>query len=150
MVLLSTVLSILLHSCGSTTVLPVASCIKENQQDLLIRWGTKNDSTLDFTEYRMDTRGSVSKIYGNGTDSSMDELSPVPSPQYCAAIEQLTKVFVKVQALHSPGTKARFIEYTNPRSNVYLRAVWNPDLSTFQSRDMRAQYDSLMKLIGDE
>jgi hypothetical protein len=59
----------------------------------------------------------------------------------------VTTTFVKVQALHSPGTKARYIEYSNPQANVFLRAVWNPDLNTFQSRDMRAQFDSLMALV---
>ena len=140
----------ILQACGSATVLTVAPCIKDNQQDLTIRWGTRNDSTGEFKEYVMDTKGSIVCRYGEHADTAIAELDPITHNQYCTTVEQLTKVFVKVQALHSPGTKARFIEYTNPRSNVFLRAVWNPDLSTFQSRDMRAQYDSLMRLVEKE
>jgi len=69
---------------------------------------------------------------------------------YCSRVQTLNTALLKTQALHSPGTLARFIEYANPASSVYLRAVWNPDLQTFQSRDMREQFDSLMTLVPKE
>jgi hypothetical protein len=58
--------------------------------------------------------------------------------------------FLKVQALNTPARKQRFIDYRNTRTDVYLRAVWNPDLQTFQSRDMRELYDELMKLATQD
>lgn len=137
-----------LSACRSAPIaLQVAPCIKDNQQGLLIRWGTTDIEAQSIEGYSLDTRGALSQITGEDADTTTEVIAAVPHYRYCAAVEQLTKIFVKVQALHSPGTKARYIEYINPRTNVFLRAVWNPDLTTFQSRDMRAQYDSLMKLV---
>lgn len=144
--------SMLVIGCGSSRTpnresRPFASCIKDTQQDLVIRWGTSNDSTQLATTYEMDARGWLDVVNADGADTTREELRLVPSDDYCAKADMVTKTFVKVQALHSPGTKARFIEYANPRSGVFLRSVWNPDLNTFQSRDMRALYDSLMTLV---
>lgn len=132
--------------CRTPRELTVARCIKEQQQDLMIRWGTKNDSTSEATYYELDARGALFVCEVEETDTTKNELQPVEHARYCTMADLVTRTFVKVQALHSPGTKARFIEYTNPSGNVFLRAVWNPDLSTFQSRDMRALYDSLITL----
>lgn len=123
-----------------------APCIRENQKQLMIRWGT-TEETGGRTYYELDARAELWTVTVVGTDTTRKHTAVIDPAKYCTAAADVNTTFLKVQALYSPGTRSRFIEYTNPPTNVYLRAVWNPDLSTFQSRDMRAQYDDLMKLV---
>ncbi len=123
-----------------------APCIKENQKQLMIRWGT-TEETGSRLYYELDARAELWTVSVVGTDTTRKHTAVIDPAVYCSKAAEVNTTFLKVQALYSPGTRSRFIEYTNAPTNVYLRAVWNPDLSTFQSRDMRAQYDDLMKLV---
>lgn len=127
----------------------VAPCIKENQQELKIRWGTTSEAG-GVVVYELDSKGELWTVTVSGTDTTRKHTAVIDQKVYCQTAMDVNTVFLKVQALYSPGTRARFIEYTNAPTNVYLRAVWNPELSTFQSRDMRALYDDLMNLVPKE
>lgn len=127
----------------------VAPCIKENQQQLMIRWGTTSEAGGALL-YELDSKGELWTVSISGTDTTRKHTAVIDQKVYCQTAGDVNTVFLKVQALYSPGTRARFIEYTNAPTNVYLRAVWNPELSTFQSRDMRALYDDLMKLVPQD
>lgn len=116
----------------------------------MIRWGNGSDTTSEIHWYELNTKGELFQgAVSAAGDTTMDYLLPVDQQKYCTLAANLNIAFLKTQALHSPGKLYRFIEYSNPTSSVYLRAVWNPELQTFQSRDMRFQYDSLMQLVSD-
>ncbi len=148
--LLAVLCSFLVAGCPGTKHLSYAPCIKENQKALVVRWGTRDDSAQTAVQYEMLATGLVEQLSIVGTDTTRAELRALGHEQYCEITEQVTRTFVKVQALHSPGVRARFVEYVNAPASVFLRAVWNPDLTTFQSRDMRALYDSLMARVQQE
>ncbi len=135
---------------GSTP--QIAGCVKENQRLLLIRWGTED--TLKQVLYTLNTKGevfrTVSSYQGVGstyvtTDST--KITEISHDTFCSTVSEVQSSFLKTQALNTSGSHNRYIDIINPGTSVYLRAVWNPKLSTFQSRDMRSQYESLMELI---
>ncbi|NQW30987.1 MAG: hypothetical protein HQ472_10805 [Ignavibacteria bacterium] len=154
---LTAILAVCFSGCKGLGGTPeIAGCVKENQKALVIVWGTE-DST-DAELFSVNTRGELFKTVRkthmmNGkimqhTDSA--KVGVISHEQYCALVSSVQSVFLKTQALNSTGERWRYIDIVNPGTSVYLRAVWNPALSTFQSRDMRSQYDELMELIPKE
>lgn len=119
-----------------------APCVKPTQVDQVIEWGTVNEDA-----FTIDARGAIMQVEIDA-DTTMTLHGWVSYEAYCDAASAVTDAFLKVQALHSPGQRARYIRYRNPSTGVYLQAVWNPDLQTFQSRDMRRLFDSLMELTS--
>lgn len=135
-------------SCGTSRPEKVAPCVTDRQVDLVIRWGTEHDSLGTVEQFTMNTKGEVFTFSGAIAERADGGYTlAVDQSAYCDLTKDVMSCFLKTQALNVRGKRARFIEYRNVRSDVYLRAVWNPDLETFQSRDMRELYDQLMKLI---
>ena len=147
--LLATLAALVLSGCPSAQQMQdVAPCLKDTQHDLLIEWGTYDDfSNKSGTWFAVTSRGELVRTQTTATGEERQHVAWLAHSQYCSAAENVNATFLKVQALHSPGTKGRFIRYSNPATRVYLQAVWNPELETFQSRDMRRVYDELMRLV---
>lgn len=140
---------LLLASCGSPRPKTVASCISLQQHDLVLRWGTEHDSSNTVEGYELNAKGELFGYAGDKGDTTLKRrfLVAIDQTLYCDVTKNAQNTFLKVQALNVRGIRGRYIEYVNATRNVYWRAVWNPDLSTFQSRDMREQYDALMQLV---
>lgn len=136
-------------SCGTPRPDSVAPCISIQQHDLMVRWGTEHDSVNTVEGFELNAKGELFRYEGDKSDTALRRrfLVALDQAMYCDITKNVQNTFLKVQALNVRGTRGRFIEYVNATRNVYLRAVWNPDLSTFQSRDMREQYDALMQLV---
>ncbi len=114
----------------------------------MIRWGTEDDSLKTATRYSMNTKGEIFHYSGPMADTMLETYAMhVDASDYCEIASSVNTTFLKTQALGVRGKRARYIEYVNPHTDVYLRAMWNPDLSTFQSRDMRAEYARLMDYL---
>jgi len=142
------ILSCALAACTTPRPTTLAPCVTEKTGQLTIRWGTQDDSLQVIDVYRMNTKGEIFHYSGPVTQNVMDEyLLHVDQSDYCSAAASVNACFLKTQALNTAARKGRFIEYFNPATDVYLRAAWNPDLQTFQSRDMRKEYDQLMNLV---
>ncbi len=125
-----------------------APCVRENQRDIIIRWGTEDDSLKTLTRYSMNTKGEIFYYSGPITDTVAETYrTHLDAADYCDMASSVNTAFLKTQALSVRGKRARYIEYINPHTDVYLRAMWNPDLSTFQSRDMRVEYLRLMDYL---
>ncbi len=150
-VLVVSTLASIVIGCGTPRPTAPYACVAANQADLLIRWGTQDDSTNVLEQFAMNTKGEIFRYNGPISDRAEGTYSHfVDEPTYCATSKATMSAFLKVQALNTPARKQRFIDYRNTRTNVYLRAVWNPDLKTFQSRDMRELYDELMILATQD
>lgn len=141
---------------GSVRTRPTkpAPCITESQKQLVIRWGTTDDSLRTTEQYTLNSKGEIFVYKGPLVEdvSSLTQqevyLTHIEQDLYCQELASVNSTFLKTQALNVRGTKARYIERINPTTDVFLRAVWNPDLKTFQSRDMREEYDRLMELVN--
>ncbi len=149
--LLLVVCALIATGCKSTySERGYAPCVKENQQQLLIRWGTLDNVTQMEEYYTLDARGTIQRFSVKSADTARRSVAELPPDGFCNTATEVHRTFVKVQALNSPGTRARYIEYANPVTSVFLRAVWNPELNTFQSRDMRSLYETLMSLVPNK
>lgn len=148
-------LTLLLTGCPSAQEITKtdpgkAPCLTEKQMNLEITWGDFDVyESGDWKGFSLLTNSALMAVDSSKTSasSSTELVDYVGHESYCSTVERVNAYFLKVQALHSPGTKARFIQYANPTTGVYLRAVWNPELETFQSRDMRALFEELSKLV---
>ena len=146
---LITIVAAGLMACTTPRPENPAPCVPASQVDLLIRWGTEHDSAGTVEQYTMNTKGEIFRYEGPAAQRADGEFVLAAEPQkYCEMAKATMDVFLKTQALNVRGKRGRFVDYRNPKTDVYLRAVWNPDLQTFQSRDMRELYDDLMKLLS--
>lgn len=144
-------LILLSASCGTPRATGPAPCLKPSQHELVIRWGTEHDSAGTVEGYELDAKGELYRFSGPKSPEPQREFVMMLEPMtYCSTASDVQAVHLKVLALNVRGIRGRFIDYVNASSNVYLRAVWNPDLQTFQSRDMRALYDRLMSLVPSD
>jgi len=126
----------------------VAPCVRETQQQIVLRWGDEDDSLQTMTRYSLNTKGEIFHYSGPIVDTIPETyLVHVELSEYCEMASSVNSSFLKTQALSVRGRRARYIEYINPHTDVFLRAMWNPDLSTFQSRDMRFEFEQLMEYI---
>ncbi len=145
-------MSALLSASCTTTTRPrptaVAPCITEAQRELSVRWGTEDDSAHTVDAYLMNTKGEIFRLETN-TDKRTDTvyLTAADPQEYCQRAEAVKTAYLKTQAMNVRGVRARYVEYVNPKTDVYLRVVWNPDIPTFQSRFFRAEFDSLQHLV---
>ncbi|CAN5477471.1 hypothetical protein BH10BAC6_BH10BAC6_15480 [soil metagenome] len=143
---------ILFGASCSTTSKPrpttYAPCVTEQHRELSVRWGTVDDSARTTDAYLLNTKGEVFRLETD-TDNQTDTvfLNSVPQTEYCVRADAVKTAYLKTQAMNVRGTRARYVEYVNPKTDVYLRVVWNPDLQTFQSRFFRAEFDSLQRLV---
>ncbi len=143
-------LSVIVLLCACKTPRPEnpAPCVPQTQLERLLRWGTEHDSASTVEQYTMNSKGEIFYYHGPQDKRSDGEfLVAIDQTDYCSLSKHVTDAFLKTQALNVRGKRGRFIDFRNPRTDVYLRAVWNPDLNTFQSRDVREVYDELMKQI---
>lgn len=147
----SCLLAVGLCGCAATVVRPtaIAPCIAEQSRELVIRWGTEDDSLKTFEGYQLNTKGEVFSLRKRSEGVYDTTFFNVITPSaYCTRSEGVRSAFLKTQALSVRGVRARFVEYVNPKSDVYLRVVWNPDIPTFQSRFFRAEFDSLQRFVA--
>ena len=125
----------------------IAPCLAEKQQELLISWGAIAEGGVIEERYELSSMGNLYLIMRSPAGEDSEFIAAVDASKYCKMVSIVNTTFLKTQALHSPGTQKRYIEYSNPTTGVSLRAIWNPELETFQSRDMRTRYVDLMKFV---
>lgn len=135
-----------LNSCRSGP-----SCINEGMQQITISWGTlvhNTESDNYVTAHVLDHLGMVKK-YKSLNDSIlyMSEPKEVDEKMFCRTVGFVRKQVAETHALFEPADTQRFVYYKNPRYNVDLRIVWNPEFETQGSRKVRMAWDSLNVLI---
>ncbi|MCU0329544.1 MAG: hypothetical protein MUC47_01025 [Candidatus Kapabacteria bacterium] len=142
------ILACIVVACGTTRPIAPAPCLSPALHDLVIQWGTEDDSTRRIEAWELSSKGEVEALVGTHRDSlQRSYVGALASQDYCQRVDAIKAAYLQTQAMNVRGTRARFVSYSNASGNVYLRVVWNPDLQTFQSRVFRAEYDSLMALL---
>lgn len=135
-------------SCVTPRPEKPAPCVPSTQTDLVLRWGTEHDSLGTVEQYTMNTKGEIFSFSGKISERNEGSFTfAVDQGKYCLVVKDVSDCFLRTQALNVRGKRARYVEYRNTATDVYLRAVWNPDLETFQSRDMRELFSQLMALL---
>ena len=127
------------------------ACINEGMQQISISWGTlthSKGSDKIIEAHVLDHLGMV-KEYRSLNDSIlfMSEPKEVDEKMFCRTVGFVRKQVAETHALFEPADTQRFVYYKNPRYNVDLRIVWNPEFRTQGSRKVRMAWDSLNVLI---
>lgn len=127
-----------------------ATCIKEANKGVEIRWGEANMETKEMLGYALNTKSellSTSTVPGY-SEFDYDKIGDIPQDIYCEMFKKIRKEFLKTQTLNSPGPKiSRYVEYYDRHTNVKLRVLWNPEHKTYWSEGFRGIYDQLQKLV---
>jgi len=149
LLVLTACVCVILAGCTASAPRPTttAPCITDKLKGLVVRWGTE-EATGQVQAYEMNTMGEIFDISGPiGMKTEPKYIKHLDQTVYCDRAAAIKDAFLQTQAMNVRGQRARFMEYANPSADVYLRVVWNPDLSTFQSRYFRAEYDAIMAHI---
>ena len=120
-----------------------AACVREHAQQQVIRWGEiRNDS---ITGYQVNARAELFGVQQPSVSAqpALEPKGSVDEALYCNNLDMVRHAFLDVQALNVPGATRRFVEFSNPRNGLELRAIWNPEYETTGNARFRAVYDSL-------
>jgi hypothetical protein len=113
----------------------------------IIRWGDGDMASGSFSGYEIHAEdlGLYTAQRNNGNDvMNVKRIDSVNAEFFCKQLQDMIGTFTAIQSLYSPGKMYRSVEYINTKSNVQKKAIWNPEFSTFGSKEFRALHDSLM------
>lgn len=98
--------------------------------------------------YEMNAMGEVFDISApSGIKAEPKYVTHLDPAVYCERMAAVNDAFLQTQAMNVRGDRARYMEYVNPTTDVFLRVTWNPDLETFQSRYFRSEFNAMMEYV---
>jgi hypothetical protein len=136
---------IIVIGCGST---PKPNCITKHNLQMEIAWGTEYQKSETFMGYKLITDASVYKYWTDSADQKpqFKLIGNLMPEKYCEIVNQLQDIILRNQTLNVPADTVSYIEYKNPISNTFFRAVWNPKFHTKGNMEFYQLYDTLMVL----
>ncbi|MEY3688994.1 MAG: hypothetical protein RIT37_556 [Bacteroidota bacterium] len=140
------IFGLFLHGCMSTKT----TCINERTMGTIIRWGDGDMASGSFAGYEIHAEdlGVYSAQRMNANQAmNLKKIDSVNVEYFCKQLHDMIGTFTAIQSLYSPGTTYRSVEYINTKTNVQKKAIWNPEFSTYGSKEFRALHDSLMLTI---
>lgn len=126
------------------------TCISERTIGTIIRWGNGDMQNGSYKGYEMHAKElAIFAIERDNAQSGMNpkRLDSIDVPLFCGRLQEIVGAFTAIQSLYSPGKTYRSVEYINTKTNVHMKAIWNPEFATFGSKEFRAIYDSLMLAV---
>ncbi|MBM4150119.1 MAG: hypothetical protein FJ219_00530 [Ignavibacteria bacterium] len=132
--------------CTSTP----STCINDRTIGTIIRWGDGELGKGSYSGYEMHAKElALYAVNKPDATSSMSLviLDSIESRLFCGKLQDIVGTFTAIQSLYSPGKTYRSVEYVNTKTNVHMKAIWNPEFTTFGSKEFRAIYDSLMLAV---
>jgi len=139
-------LSCLVFGCTSTP----STCINDRTIGTIIRWGDGELGKGTYSGYEMHAK-ELNLYSANKPDGTspmcLAKIDSIDSRLFCGKLQDIVGTFTAIQSLYSPGKAYRSIEYINTKTNVHMKAIWNPEFTTYGSKEFRAIYDSLMLVI---
>lgn len=140
------ILGVFLHGCMNTK----NTCINERTMGTILRWGDGDIASGSFTGYEIHAEdlGVFNAHRTNGNEvMNIKRIDSVNVDFFCATLQDMIGTFTAIQSLYSPGKSYRSVEYINAKTNVHKKAIWNPEFSTFGSKEFRTIHDSLMQKV---
>ena len=100
-----------------------APCVREAQRNIMIRWGTRDDSLMTMTQYAMNTKGEVFRYSGAVSDTTLEQyVLHVEPSEYCEMASSVNSTFLKNKPSQRgervPGTSS-----TSTRIQMYIYAL---------------------------
>ena len=143
------VIGLFLHGCASTKT----TCINERTKGTILRWGDGDMSSGSYSgfEIHAEDLGVYSAERSKASDTmSIKRMDSVSAELFCGKLQDVIGTFTAIQSLYSPGKTYRSVEYINTKTNVHKKAIWNPEFTTFGSKEFRAIHDSLMLITASK
>ncbi|MES2766624.1 MAG: hypothetical protein V4642_12190 [Bacteroidota bacterium] len=138
--------ALFLSACTAPIIPP--PCTSPANDRVVIRWGTQDENSGITKGYHLDAKADLFEIVDDETGNSMlNKLTTVDGNAYCRMSELVKARFLKAQTVNVPNHEAAFIEYANPYSGIYLRAVWIPKYAEHTGQQFQQLYDSLQTLV---
>ena len=147
--LLIVIIGTFLHGCATTK--PI--CINERTLGTIIRWGDGEMEKGSYAGYEIhaDDLGVYSADRSKASEAmSIKRMDSVSAEVFCGRLQEVIQTFTTIQSLYSPGKTYRSVEYINTKTNVHKKAIWNPEFTTFGSKEFRAIHDSLMLITASK
>lgn len=135
-------------ACGCMST--PSTCISERTIGTVIRWGDGDLQKGSYKGYEMHAKElAIFAVEKENMQSGMNQrrIDSVDTRFFCRTLQDIVGTFTAIQSLYSPGKTYRSIEYINTKTNVHMKAIWNPEFTTYGSKEFRAIYDSLMLVI---
>jgi hypothetical protein len=126
------------------------TCINERTLGTILRWGDGDMASGSYTgfEIHAEDLGVYNAQRSNGSDTmNIKRIDSVNVDFFCTTLQNMIGTFTAIQSLYSPGKTYRSVEYINTKTNVHKKAIWNPEFSTYGSKEFRALHDSLMLTV---
>lgn len=136
-------------SCSSSVKPP---CVSENNSEMKLRWGTHIISTGVINGYELDSKPGLYQMNLNNGDTAMKyiNLGNVDSDLYCRYIVFILKKLTGNFPVYQPADTMNYIEFANPKADIFYRAAWNPKYITPANKDYRNLFDSLEALVPEK
>ncbi len=136
----------LLSACTTPVIPP--PCVSPANDKVVIRWGMQNENFAPTNAYHLDAQANLFKITDDADgNSELKKLTVIDGNAYCRMSELVKDRFLKAQAVNVPNPESAFIEYANPHTGIYLRAVWIPKYADHTSQEFQQLYDSLQTFV---
>jgi hypothetical protein len=126
------------------------TCINERTLGTILRWGDGDMASGSYTgfEIHAEDLGVYNAQRSNGSETmNIKRIDSVNVDFFCTTLQNMIGTFTAIQSLYSPGKTYRSVEYINTKTNVHKKAIWNPEFSTYGSKEFRALHDSLMLTV---
>jgi|GEM_PF-372173 len=150
-ILLTTI--IFLVGCGTVSQSTKNNCISDNTKDITLRWGGHNYQTNALSGWQIDGNLNLYTFLKDSLNPNFKTVligNVVDTNKFCELLTKTKKLFVQIQALNAPGDSSHFVEFSQPKTNTNLRAVWNMRFKTYGSTEFRELFDSLNSLINND
>lgn len=137
---------VVLVGCSAKVEQP--DCVTEATKDVVVAWGNvyEDGSVRGYEILSSASLSSFDKTSVGEEATGTREIGRLDNDEYCAAVAKVRETFRKVQVLHSPGERSRYIEFSNHRKGVYLRALWNPAFQNAGNEEFSKLYAYLESL----
>ena len=125
-----------------------AGCQSEINKELKISWGEYYPKEVIMKGYELTNDAELYSITRKlNKDIDLQKIGKLDNEKYCDIVNNLEKMFLKVQVINVPADTSRFIEYSNKTTSVTMRAIWNPVFITETNSSFQFIYDSLQKYM---
>lgn len=143
------VIGFFLHGCAGTKT----TCINERTNGTILRWGDGDMASGSYSGYEIHAEdlGLYNAERSMGSQAmNMQRMDSVSAEFFCGRLQEVIGTFTSIQSLYSPGKTYRSVEYINTKTNIHKKAIWNPEFTTFGSKEFRAIHDSLMLITASK
>lgn len=138
-------LSIMFSAC-SQPKLP--ECVKENERNIAICWGTLNNQTGQKNFYRLTGEAAIYYVEKDSSgEESVSKIKSISSSEFCEIRSKVQEIMVKKQSINFPADEQQFLEYRNPSKDVYYVSLWNAQFSNVGNKEFKEFYNKLNLLL---